>query len=204
VIAEFSVALQMERLLAQVRQDDQGVYEKWVEIGKKLAQHRSDPSLHAKEHLDGNVDIILRALEANQLLAFQNFGQMINGGSFHLQVSLSKMWLFAIYETVRTNCSFKPCAGQQRESDYCDLDDCFRCKLRTVKDRLSFFRMPLAKLEPESCRGVVQQKNYQPEQVIDEDNGSFGWRATSEKTKTTEVTSRLLLSDFVLETLLGT
>lgn len=202
MIAEFSIALQLEHLLAQVRKDDQGIHGKWVELGARLAEHRSDPKLHAKEHLDGNIDIILRALEANQLLAFQNFGEMINGGSFHMQVSLSKMWLFAIYETVRTNCSFKPCAGQQKIENYCQADDCFRCKLRTVKVRLAFFRMPLAKLEPESGREAVQQRNYQPEQVIDQDNGSFGWRAISEKSKTTETTSRLLLSDFVLETLL--
>ena len=200
--SDFSTAIQIQGLLEKSRNTHMGIYDQWCQIGTAFAEFRGDLRGHDFEHLDGNIDLILRMIEADQLMAFQEFEDKFGGGVLFVQIGLSKMWLFSVYEMVRMNCAFKPCEGKANKSDYCGEATCLRCKLRLVRDRLSFFRVPLAKLEPER-RGQKRpvEQNYRAEMVIDKDNGSVGWRASSLRSKTTETTSRLVLSDFVLDTL---
>ncbi len=195
----FGTVMALQDIVVRVRSNQSDIYEQWARIGATLAHHRGDPSGHAKEHLDGTVDMVLRDIESEQLDAIKQHGKMIDGGAFQLQVSLSKMWVFAIYETVRLNCAFKPCDGYPDKSAYCGQHACLRCNLRSARDRLSTFRIPLAKLEPEKpSKSVPTDVNYQPDLVMDDDNGSIGWRARSDRTGNVEVESRLALSDFIL------
>lgn len=198
----FATAFALQDILIRARASRSEIYDRWCRVGARLADHRSDPIGHAKEHLDGYVDLVLRELEADQFDAIKKHGVKIDGGAMFLQVSLSKMWVLATYETVRLNCSFKSCAALADMQKYCGADGCLRCRLKLVRDRLNTFRVPLAKLEPETLpRTNPSRTSYQPELVIDEDNGSMGWRVLSDRTSTTQVDSRLALSDLVLEKL---
>lgn len=198
----FATAAALEEILVRARSSQQDTYDRWCSMGAKLATHRGDPTGHAKEHLDGDVDLVLRDLESEQLAAIKGHGIKIDGGAMFLQISLSKMWLFATYETVRLNCAFKPCSRLPSRKEFCNEADCLQCRLKGVRDRLGTFRIPLAKLEPETLpRSYPSIVSYQPELVIDEDNGSMGWRVLSDRTSTTHVESRLALSDLVLNQL---
>jgi hypothetical protein len=195
----FATAFALEEMLVRARESHSQVYQRWCDLGARLAANRGDPVGHAKEQLDGDVDLLLRDLEREQLDAIEHHGVLIDGGALFLQISLSKMWLLSTYETVRLNCAFKPCAPQLGYEVYCAGTECLRCRLKAVLGRLSTFRMPLAKLEPEKSRGKsASVVNHQPELVIDEHNGSVGWRVLSDRTPGPYVDSRLALSDFVL------
>ncbi|WP_157054150.1 hypothetical protein [Ruegeria sp. 6PALISEP08] len=199
MLQEFSTAFSLQRLIENARANHRNIYDKWCEVGTKLAYERNDNFGHAREHLDANFDLILRDLEREQALAIERYGTKFDGGILFLQISLSKMWLFSVYEVIRETCEV-PCASRTHNSTYCNQANCFRCNsLKPVRDRLNAFRIPLAKLRPERTRN---QKNVHAEVVIDDEAGSIGWRTYSGRTQAQEISSRLVLSHFTLDTLL--
>lgn len=190
----------VQELVERGREQYPDIYKQWCEIGKKLAHLRQDNKGHAYEHLDANIDLVLRDVEAEQHKALKMHGEKAGGGVFFAQISLSKMWLFAVYEVVRQTCE-QGCLNGVTSGKSCGDAGCYCCQtLKPIRDRLNCFRIPLAKLQPERAPSnrTLSKTNYHAELVIDEDNGSVGWRAESGRTKTLEITSRLALSDYVL------
>lgn len=201
---DFPGVLGLEGLVKLGRDRFPEVYLQWRAVGAKLAECRGDPRGHAFEYLDANIDLTLRVIEEEQLKARLNFGKRFDGGGFFAQISLSKMWLFAVYEVVRQTCE-QGCKHGAIPSRKCEDASCYCCQtLKPVRNRLNCFRIPLAKLQPEDAQSKRAESkiNYHAELVVDEDCGSVGWRAESGRTQTTEVTSRLALSNFVLSALL--
>lgn len=200
---EFLTTANLQELVERGRAQNSDIYRQWCEVGRKLAQLRGDSKGHAYEHLDANIDLLLRDLEGEQHKALKTFGIKPGGGVFFAQISLSKMWLFAIYEIVRQTCE-QGCMHRVTPGKNCGDAACYCCQtLKPVRNRLNCFRIPLAKLQPEDAPAnrVASKTNYHADLVIDEDSGSIGWRAESGRTRLTEVTSRLALSDYVLSSL---
>ena len=196
--ADFRTVASVQELVERGREQYPDIYKRWCEIGKKLADWRGDTQGHAYEHLDANIDLVLRSLETEQLAAIAKFGRKFEGGVLFAQISLSKMWLFSIYEIVRQSCEAE-CKNLPKDGRFCGDPNCYRCQgVEPVRDRLNCFRIPLAKLEPERTKRMA---NYHAEIVIDEDSGSVGWRTLSGRSLSQEVTSRLALSDYVIRTL---
>lgn len=197
----FPVSASIQDAIVRSREDFNVIYTRWRTVGQQLATLRRDPRGHAYEYLDSNIDLILRSIEREQQSAHAIFDQKIDGGIFFFQISLSKMWLFATYEALRTAVSDSLCGAARRSADFCNADDCIRCKAQQVKKELAFFRVPLAKLEPEKYRSQMAEasrKNYHPQLLVDRDNGSVGWEAVSTRSEECRRSSRLALSDLVL------
>lgn len=202
--ADFQTIIGLQNLVERGRAQYPDAYTGWCEVGKKLASQRNDSKGHAFEHLDANVDLVLRCLETEQHAALKKYGEKVGGGVFFAQISLSKMWLFAVYEVVRQTCE-QGCMLGVTPGKNCGDAACYCCQtLKPVRNRLNCFRIPLAKLQPEDAPSdrTPSKTNYHADLVIDEDSGSVGWRAQSGRTGATEVTSRLALSDYVLLALL--
>lgn len=77
----FPVAHALQELVVQTRTPHKPVFDRWMRAGQGP---------------EANVDILLRALEAEQVVACQHYGKNIDGGAFHLQFSLTGMWLAAM------------------------------------------------------------------------------------------------------------
>ncbi|MEQ8922286.1 MAG: hypothetical protein RIE60_15940 [Roseovarius sp.] len=199
---EFPTAFNFQVMLDDARNRLPDLYQRWCRLGSLFASIRHDELGHSFEHLDANFDLVLRMLEQEQSRALGCYGKKIEGGVMFAQISLSKMWLFSVYEIVRQTCE-TPCAGQTQSKSYCHDNACVRCKaLRPVRDRLNRFRVPLAKLQYEYDRVQTgKQSNYHAKMVIGNESGSIGWETYSSRTNTTETASRLELSNFILDTL---
>ncbi|UWQ75795.1 hypothetical protein [Leisingera sp. M658] len=172
-----------------------------MRVGRSLASVRGDNQGHAFEHLDANVDLILRQLESDQIAALEKFGEHLGGGVMFIQISLSKMWLFSMYEILRETCDFPSCLGAGK-SVYCIRKDCLRCRVRNLRDELNPVRTALAKLQPEKAwKASPSKRNYHPSLLLDESSGSFAWKAHSDRRGSCATVSRLEFSNKVLEVL---
>ncbi|MBB3986329.1 hypothetical protein GGQ68_002668 [Sagittula marina] len=152
------------------------------------------------EHLDANLDLILRVMESEQKEIINQTGGPMDGGPLFIQLSLSKTWLFAVYEIVRETCDV-PCGGTKNRSVYCRDASCFRCNsLKPVKDILARYRVPLAKLQP--MGRDVRQRNQLPSIAFNNDDGSIAWLTMTASGEPEEKLSRQEISDYILEMLL--
>ncbi len=193
--------LGLQDLIERGRKTYPDLYEKWVKVDQKLSKWRSDKRGHAFVHLDANIDLMLRCIEEEQREVMSRLGtsNFAGGGVLFGQISLSKGWLFSMYEIVRQTharkCEVVP------GTDACEEDDCFRCaKLKPLKHDLSVVRMPLAKLQPEIYpRSQPSQVNYYPEFLIEDQTGSIGWKVISDKSGGEHKLSRLGISNDILK-----
>lgn len=198
----FPYTIAGQELVERARTDFGPIYQQWVAASKTLAHHRNDPRGHANEHLDANLDLILRGIEQEQALCMTLKGEKFGGGVFFFQIALSKAWLFSVYEIIRQSCETR-CRSREKPNEYCREDGCIRCQaIRPLRDMLNTHRIPLAKMQPESLpRTAPSITNYLSELEIQNENGSIGWRSHSDRTGKTITTSRLEISDEILKVL---
>jgi hypothetical protein len=197
----FPVLFAMHDIVKAARTDFPDIYNQWCEVDADLANLRNDPLGHSRFHLDANVDLVLRSAEKEQASCKETNGEFLMGGTVFLQISLSKMWLFSTYELLRTTCDHSLCTSDRSRSNYCGQRTCLRCKVLGLKKTLAEFRVPLAKLESSRGRSDPPPVKGHADLVLGDDNGSVGWKTRTSNSNQQIVTSRLELSDLILEEL---
>lgn len=192
-----------EDLNVQARERYGSIYENWCALDQSLAKLRGDPKGHSYYHLDANWDIILRCVEDEQQEIFTAAGTYRGASTLFLQISLSKWWLFSIYELLRASTAEGLCSPSLNCKGYCKRPDCFNCQVLETKQELNHFRIPAAKFE----RALVKDSaNYHSQLVFENEGGSVGWKTENYMSRVNgvDIVSRRELSDFVIERLIRT
>ncbi|WP_127046163.1 hypothetical protein [Pseudorhodobacter sp. E13] len=179
------------------------IYRKWCEIDLILANLRNDPKQHSNFHLDANVDLVLRLAEQEQFQIFEKHDEFLMGGAGFMQIAMSKFWLFSAYELLRATCDHSRCRSPK--DGYCHEQDCLRCSILRLKQELNGYRVHLGKLETESRphTGVMAEKSH-ASLVFGIKNGSVGWTTRDLKSGSIKTTTRLDLSNLIIDSLAST
>jgi len=206
----------LEELLLLSREHPSPTRDQWLDTYSKLADLRGDENRAWNGHLEANTDLILRALEAEQVKTVEAFGKTRAGGALHMQVSLSRYWILSSYELLRTCCDNQICEHGSAANQQCDHANCFGCRVVRLKKEFARIRMPLAKFEPQARRNngeiitirhfdkdetteitkaYLGKGRYHPDIMIDIDSGSLGWTFYDHVTGQPCLISRQKLSD---------
>lgn len=194
-------------------------YDHWVEVYDRMRKLREDDFVPNMGHHDANVDLVLRKIEDEQVGCLNEFEQFWDAGPLFLQIAFSRSWILSNYELLRTTVARSNCQSQASADEYCNQDECFRCKLQRVKREFSIIRMPLAKFEPADLRNKtpasavkVTHINSQGEKLaktypghgkyhgdimFENKTGALGWSVSKGKSGEPRLMSRRELSDLL-------
>lgn len=184
-----SVDDHLELALIKARNNSESTYLRWRDLLRKfdVVRGRIDPVLNE----NANLDLIVRGLEDEQSSYYLKYTKINSDARLIIQIQLSRVWLYAAYEGMRTLHSACPrtCMTPHHEKP-CGLYNCLKCHVGHVKNDLAVIRIPMAKGE---VAGQVNKNPLPPKMKIvlllmpdfnNEDRGKSGFLLENEGIET--------------------
>ncbi len=157
----------------------------WVEVGSRLAISQ-DPFIEIELQSLGSSERLLLQMERDASNTCANINTYDELDKLSDLVAISRLWIFGLYETIRT---FRQKVGNN--------SDQFK-SLQNVFQRIERIRMPLAK---HALKG--DRRMYYPQASFVPSFGMVGWQIIDDRDGTIETIWRTPTATEFLEAVLG-